>query len=174
MIMARDMFGDIRQPSITVGSKTRYTVTISVVVHAAVIAAMIITPLVATDVLPSPPMMTVFISTSTPPPPPPPPPPVKTGPTSAEQPHSSLAPLTPPSATTTDPMERERKVEWSGAVKGAVVGIPDGLAGVIGDPPPPPPPPAPLKPVHIGGDVRPPVKMKDVRPVYPAIAQAAR
>src|SRR5262249_10373936 len=116
----------------------------------------------------------VFISTSPPPPRPPPPPPVKTGPTSAEQPDSSLAPLTPPSAITTEPIDREPKVEMVGAVNGAVVGIPDGLAGVIGEPPPPPPPPAPLKPVHIGGDVRPPVKMKDVRPVYPAIAQAAR
>ena len=34
-----------------------------------------------------------------------------------------------------------------------------------------PPPPAP---VRVGGNIKPPTKTKDVRPVYPAIAQSAR
>jgi protein TonB len=42
-------------------------------------------------------------------------------------------------------------------------------------PPPPPPPPPPefqalvdqLQPIHIGGDVKPPLKTRDVRPAYP-------
>ncbi|MGE0450691.1 MAG: energy transducer TonB, partial [Vicinamibacterales bacterium] len=37
--------------------------------------------------------------------------------------------------------------------------------------PPPPPPPAA---VRVGGNLKPPTKVKDVRPVYPAIAQSAR
>jgi protein TonB len=41
-------------------------------------------------------------------------------------------------------------------------------------PPPPPPVPEPVKPLRVGGIIRPPTKIKDVRPVYPAIAQAAR
>lgn len=55
-------------------------------------------------------------------------------------------------------------------------------------PPPPPPPPMPpaamteeyraamelLKPVRIGGGIRAPAKIRDVKPVYPPIAQSAR
>jgi TonB family protein len=39
----------------------------------------------------------------------------------------------------------------------------------LGAPPPPPPQP----PVRVGGPIRPPVKTRDVRPQYPAAAQAA-
>ncbi|HYM25404.1 MAG TPA: energy transducer TonB [Vicinamibacterales bacterium] len=35
-------------------------------------------------------------------------------------------------------------------------------------------PPPPLQPVRVGGPIRPPVKVRDVKPVYPAIAQSAR
>jgi TonB family protein len=40
--------------------------------------------------------------------------------------------------------------------------------------PPPPPPPPPSVPVRVGGAIKEPKKLKDVRPVYPAIAQQAR
>jgi TonB family protein len=46
-----------------------------------------------------------------------------------------------------------------------------------GMPPPPPPPPAPIDSsgaVRVGGKVPPPTKIKDVRPVYPPEAQAAK
>jgi protein TonB len=49
--------------------------------------------------------------------------------------------------------------------KTAVSGIPDA---------PPEPPPPPDSPVRVGGNVRVPVKVRDVRPVYPSIATAAR
>ena len=48
---------------------------------------------------------------------------------------------------------------------------------------PPPPPPAPLDPafelqsdgaLRVGGTIKAPTKIRDVRPVYPAVAQAAR
>jgi protein TonB len=64
-----------------------------------------------------------------------------------------------------------------------VVGDGAVAAGFTGAPPqPPPPPPAPWvregmtigNPVRIGGAIMPPVKTKDVRPVYPPIAQSAR
>jgi TonB family protein len=44
-------------------------------------------------------------------------------------------------------------------------------------PPPPPPPPAPgseMAPVRVGGNVKVPTKLKDVRPDYPSDAMAAR
>jgi protein TonB len=57
-------------------------------------------------------------------------------------------------------------VPWSGA--------PGGLR-TVGPPPPPPAPPAlPPAPVHVGGHIKAPSKIHDVRPVYPAIAQAAK
>jgi TonB family protein len=51
-----------------------------------------------------------------------------------------------------------------------------------GVPPPPPPPPAPefqalidqLQPVRVGGNIKSPEKIRDVRPDYPPIAQSAR
>ena len=40
--------------------------------------------------------------------------------------------------------------------------------------PPPPPPPPPAQPVRVGGNIKQPTKTRDVRPVYPPIAQSAR
>jgi len=56
--------------------------------------------------------------------------------------------------------------------------IPGGVGEHAAPPPPPTPPPAaavtPHAPVRLGGDIRPPAKTRDVSPVYPPIAQAAR
>jgi protein TonB len=46
--------------------------------------------------------------------------------------------------------------------------------GGLPEAPPPPPPPPPPKPVRVGGNIRPPQKIRDARPVYPPIAQSAR
>ena len=72
--MPRDMFGDVVDPSIKVGSQKWYTVPLSIAAHVFVFAAVIIIPLMATDVLPSPPSMMAFVAAPPPPPPPPPPP----------------------------------------------------------------------------------------------------
>jgi TonB family protein len=56
------------------------------------------------------------------------------------------------------------------------------LASSAGAPPPPPPPPMPpsyyqvdgQQAVRIGGTVKTPIKLRDVRPVYPAEAQEAK
>jgi periplasmic protein TonB len=45
---------------------------------------------------------------------------------------------------------------------------------VIRPPPPAPPPPTPKEPVRVGGSIRPPQKIRDVRPVYPAVALETR
>jgi periplasmic protein TonB len=61
-----------------------------------------------------------------------------------------------------------------GGVEG---GVPGGVVGgVVGGLPsaPPPPPPPPQQPVRVGGAIKQPTKLKDVRPVYPPIAQSAR
>ena len=60
-----------------------------------------------------------------------------------------------------------------GGVEG---GVPGGVAGGVlgGLPEAPPPPPPPQAPVRVGGNIKPPTKTRDVKPVYPAIAQSAR
>ena len=45
--MPRDMFGDVVQSSITLGSRKWYTVPLSIFVHTLLIAAVVIIPLMA-------------------------------------------------------------------------------------------------------------------------------
>ena len=52
--MPRDMFGDVVDSSIKIGSQKWYTIPLSIFVHTAVIAAVVIIPLLAADVLVSP------------------------------------------------------------------------------------------------------------------------
>jgi TonB family protein len=76
---------------------------------------------------------------------------------------------------------RSRAIELSKgrtAINGANTGV------MLGSPPPPPPPPPPpglaptsssgMAPVRVGGNIKTPTKVKDVRPVYPPDALAAR
>ena len=56
-----------------------------------------------------------------------------------------------------------------GGMAGGVVG---GIVGGLPSAPPPPPPPA--APIRVGGNIRPPTKVRDVAPIYPPIAQSAR
>ena len=71
--MPRDMFGDVVDPSIKVGGQKWYTVPLSIIVHTVIVGAVVIIPLMAADVLPTPPAMMAFVGAPPPPPPPPPP-----------------------------------------------------------------------------------------------------
>ena len=64
--MPRDMFGDVVNPTIKLGSQKWYTVPLSIVAHVAIFAAVIIIPLMAADVLPTPPTMMAFVGAATP------------------------------------------------------------------------------------------------------------
>ncbi|MGH7463439.1 MAG: energy transducer TonB, partial [Longimicrobiales bacterium] len=59
----------------------------------------------------------------------------------------------------------------SGVEGGLIGGVAGGITGGIPEPPPPPPP---VAPVRVGGNIKQPQKIKDVRPIYPPIAQSAR
>ena len=50
--MPRDMFGDVVDPSIKMGNKMWYTVPLTMLIQAAVVASLIIVPLMATGMLP--------------------------------------------------------------------------------------------------------------------------
>ena len=55
--------------------------------------------------------------------------------------------------------------------------VPGGVGGggdTLTPPPLPPAPPAPKQVYRVGGDIRPPQKIRDVAPRYPSIAQASR
>jgi protein TonB len=62
----------------------------------------------------------------------------------------------------------------SGGVEGGIAGgVSGGIVGGLPEAPPPPPPP-PQAPVRVGGQIKQPTRIKNVNPVYPAIAQSAR
>jgi periplasmic protein TonB len=173
----RDMFGDVMNPTIKLGSQKWYTLPLSILAHVGIFAAIIIIPLMATDVLPTPPSMMAFVAAAPPPPPPPPPPPAPAAP----QPKIQPVPVQNPNAA---PIEAPKEIKpepstsvGEGVPGGVEGGVPGGVVGgVVGGLPeaPPPPPPPPQAPVRVGGNIKAPTKVRDVKPVYPPIAQSAR
>ena len=169
--MPRDMFHDVVDPSIKVGSKKWYTVPLSIFLHVVVIGAVIIIPLMAADVLPTPPAMMAFVAA---PPPPPPPPPAAAVPQAPQV-------MTNPNAA---PVEAPKEILPESGISAGAEGVPGGVeggvpggvvGGVVGGlPEAPPPPPPPQAPVRVGGNIKPPTKIRNVPPVYPPIAQSAR
>ena len=175
--MPRDIFSDVAHPR---GAQPRawYTLPLSILVHAALVAILIVAPLMMADALPSPSLSIVWAA---PPPvtPPPPPPPMATQPR-ATQPAS--APSNPNAAPVNAPDNiGEEKPSGPPALPGVVGGV-EGFGEVGGVhsgltvpvAPTPPPPPADAKPMRPGGLIRYPQKVRDVRPIYPQIAVASR
>src|SRR4029450_1528583 len=154
------MFGDVVDPGVKLGSQKWYTVPLSIAAHVFIFGAIIIIPLMATDVLPSPPSMMAFAAA--PPPPPTPPAP-------APPPPEGVPVVTNPNAA---PIEAPKEIKPEVAVPSVGVGVPGGVEGGVpggvvrgvaaGRPPgPPPPPPGPRrKPQHPakaqGGEAGPP------------------
>ncbi len=174
--MPAELFCRATTPSRT-ASRRASVVPLTVAVHAAAIVAVLIAPLVADVQLPEPqrPQL-AYTSVDLPKEPRLP----ATAPTHAQQSttaaaptHARTAPLEPPSE-----IRPEHGIAWTddlvpfgppGGFDGRRDGIgPDGISL-------PPARPAPAAvPVHVGGVIQPPRKIKDVRPIYPAIAQQSR
>jgi TonB family protein len=94
---------------------------------------------------------------------------------------------------TANPSEQERLIVEADALRQTAISLGGrgiGTAPVNGAPPPPPPPPPPMRdgtmvfaphgaevqgmtadPVRVGGDVPAPMKIRDVKPVYPPLAR---
>jgi protein TonB len=167
----RDMFGDVTNPTIKVGSQKWYTVPLSIAAHVVLFGAIIIIPLMAADVLPTPPTMMAFVGA----PPPPPPPAPAAAPKPVEVVNPNAAPVEAPKEIVAEAPPATTGV--TGVPGGVEGGVPGGvMGGVVGGLPeaPPPPPPPPTAPVRVGGNIKPPTKTRDVKPVYPPIAQSAR
>jgi len=175
--MARDMFRDVVDPSITVGSKRWYTVPLSIAAHVIGIGTLLIVPLMASDVLPTPQSMMAYVVPAPPPPPPAPPPPAAVQPQPAAVTPTNPIPFEAPS--TIEP-EKPAAPPSTSIVSGPP-GVPGGVPGGsgtelrLGPPPPAPQPkPAPEVPVRPGGAIQEPRKIKHVPPIYPSIAITAK
>jgi periplasmic protein TonB len=171
MYMPRDLFGDVTDPSVRVGSRKWYTVPLSLAVHSLVVLVIIIVPLLAAGTLPLPRSAVMFVPIVERPLPPPPevrrsesdtPPPTK----------RDAAPLVAPSTI-------EKEPDFAAGFESALPGVSEIPGGAVIDgggvlpAPPVAPPPAPQKTVRVGGHISAPQKVHDVAPVYPPIAQAA-
>ena len=62
--MARDLFGDVVNPTIKLGGQKWYTVPLSILAHTVILGAVVIIPLMAANVLPTPPAMMAFVAAS--------------------------------------------------------------------------------------------------------------
>jgi periplasmic protein TonB len=149
-----------------------WTLGVSIVVHLCFIASVVVAPLFATDDLPVPPRATEYVLvTATFPDPP------AIRRPDARTPSASTAPITSPDSVAPEP--EVAPTEPGPAEIDAMIGEPGGTgvvpgSVVAGDPLPLPPVPlAPKEPVRVGGAIRPPQKIREVAPRYPAMAQAA-
>ena len=166
--MPRDLFGEVTRPSISIGNRKWYTVPLSLLSHSAIVAAVVVVPLVATDVLPKPwqKVEVVFPIAPAPPPPPPLPPDrperpeiTKVEPGISVEVPTGINPEPPPSVESGGPEIIDSIVRGDSEVTLVA---------------PPPPKPVEQAPVRVGGAIRQPQKIREAAPVYPAIAQAAR
>jgi periplasmic protein TonB len=154
-----------------------FMVPVSICGHVLLAALLVIVPLAAEDEWPRPaPLQSLLVAMKVAPVP------ASMIPPAARRP----APAVDVSVPSTIGPERDIPAEPAGPVTlgappdgliGPVgAGLPDGFGGpiAISLPPPPPVEPPPAALVRVGGAVREPKKISDVRPVYPSIAQAAK
>ena len=158
-----EMFGEIADPTVRIGTQRWYTVPLSILVHVVVVAGVVIVPVMAVDALPAPSSVMAFVVVPPylPPPPPPPPP-----------------PSPPPPLQGSGALEKSRSEpnfdpnSVDGIEAGVVSGVAWGIVGgLLGAPSPPLPPPAGTT-VRVGGNISRPIKVLDVIPVYPPDAEA--
>jgi protein TonB len=184
------MFDSIVHPSSGVPRQRWTTTALSAAAHVVITVALVLSTILATDVLPVPRDVITFVSVAPPPPPPPPPPAVpepeplpkppvvtktavpRPAPTIAKAPVAAPveAPDTIAPETGLEGGEFEPVVE-AGFENGLPGGIAGGIMGGfenIGLPPPP------SEPVRIGGAIAAPRLAYRVEPEYPEIAVRAQ
>ena len=168
--MPRDLFGDVTRPSISIGNRKWYTLPVSLLSHSAIVIAVVVVPLLATDVLPKPwlKMETPIIQLVPPSPPRPP----KLRPVDPKpMVNRDAAPIAAPAGVT--PEKPRVETGWEDAQPGPEVidGLFDPKVIVVA---PPPVVAKPPEPVRVGSGIRQPQRVRHVQPVYPPIAQSAR
>ena len=166
--MPRDLFGDVTRPSISIGNRKWYTVPVSLLSHAAIIAMIVIAPILAAPMMPGVldgSSLTRFIDIVPPTPPP--------APVVRQQTAKPIDPgvsIEVPTGISDPPAFVEPPVV---DIKG-VIGGDENIEDVLGPPPVVVAPPKPQEPLVVGGAIRRPTKIGGADPIYPTIAQAAR
>jgi protein TonB len=178
--MQQRLFEDLIESDV-VAHKTKQSLTIplSIGIHAVVLFAVVIVPILTSAELPEPTaaVRAFFVEPAAPPPPPPPPPP--------PAPKAPTAPKTPVRPMTEAPkfiapLEVPEEVRPEAGIDLGIEGVPGGVeggvpggvvGGVIGGLPDAPPP---AQAVRVGGQIKEPKKLKAPSPIYPDIAKQAR
>jgi protein TonB len=177
--MPRDLFDDVAGKTVRVGTRQWYTVPLSMMSHLLVLGILVSAPLMATRVLPAPESIFVFVAApALPSPPSPPLPPPAVDP---PRPVDAPAAASDAPAVTVAPADAEPAASGGLSLPGLPASdgpsaFPAGTGAAV------PLPPAPAAgdpsvqrgPLPVGGAVKAPRKVRDVLPVYPAIARAAR
>ena len=180
--MQQRLFEDLIESDV-VAHKTKqsYTLPVSIAIHAVVLLVVLVVPILTSEALPEPSnaVKAFFVEPAAPPPPPPPPPPP--APKAATQPKVEPRPVPQEAPKFTAPVEVPEEIKpeegidlgVEGGVPGGVEGgVPGGVVGgVVGGLPDAPPP---TQAVRVGGQIKEPKKLKDVKTVYPDIAKQAR
>ena len=148
------------------------TILFSIAAHALAVFAVCVVSVTATGTLPAARRAVEWLEVKPELPATPPHAPVRTDRRELATDRSDVAPLTPPEGYLREP---ERLTFDDVPAPDAVIGAGLSTAGSsVIEPPPPPPVEQPHAPVPVGGDIRPPVKIRHVTPVYPKIALDAR
>ena len=168
--MPRDLFGDVTHPSISVGNRKWYTVPVSLLSHSAIVFAIVVIPLLASDALPEP-WEKITVVFDIPPVPTPPPAPRRLDEVRAADP--SIPPREAPEGIAPEkPVDLDTSFQDKN--QDGVVGGDPRFFDVVNELPPPPIVAKPTEPVRVGSGIRQPQRIRDVQPLYPQIAQAAR
>ncbi len=172
--MSSDLFSEVVEPRRTTSASRLSALPLSIFAHGLVLAALVVTPLLATDVLPlvagNSEIVMPVISAPTPPTVPAPTP---RRPQIPELANPDAAPTVAPNGVgrelliRTDPPPDLAASPGNGEVPGLET---MGVQGIVETAPPPPPRPA--TPVRVSVS-KAPTKIRDVSPVYPTIAIAS-
>ena len=147
-----------------------YTLGLSVITHVLVVAAVVMIPLYATDVLPEPHRAVAFVHVT--PIVPDPPPLLSQRERRTETPPATSAPISEPDGL--EPEVDAPPPEPFDLPPSVIDGVAFAGTPLEHEPVPPPPPSRAREPVRVGGAITRPERIRDVPPVYPALARAAR
>lgn len=151
--------------------------------HAAGAAALVVVPVLLSTALPLPSstVRAFFVDPMMVPAPPPPPPPapatkvVRKAPPPQPRSDSYFAPIEVPAEIVPEEgLDLTMEGVDGGAGAGVEGGVPGGVVGgVVGGLPDAAPPPK-IQPIRVGGNIKKPVKVKHVPPIYPELATQAQ
>jgi protein TonB len=165
----------VTRPSRAQTRRRTLTLPLSIAVHAGVFSAVVMIPVLTSD-LPDPTGSAVRAFFAEPVTPPPPPPPPARAPAARVEPKPAVIPATAFTTPVETPdqvvPEAAGELGFDSGANGVEGGVPGGVVGgIVGGLPDAPPPP---QPVRVGGGIKEPKKLRHVDPVYPRIAAMAR